>query len=88
MTAAAVPSLLNDSWSKEYLLKLCTPGYDPRDVPVSEKTSITAGMSMTEKQGGSDVRSNTTIATPQNPAHIGPGSSYLLTGHKVFSKNI
>lgn len=44
--------------------KATTPVYDSRDVPISEKQGITMGMSMTEKQGGSDVRTNTTFAIP------------------------
>lgn len=83
MTASAIPSLLNSTGFGEYLSKLCISGYDPRNVPISEKNCITAGMSMTEKQGGSDVRSNTTMAVPANPSHIGEGKGYYLTGHKV-----
>lgn len=52
--------------------------YDGRNVPWFEKTGLTAGMAMTEKQGGSDVRANTTIARPTS------GDEYLLTGHKWF----
>ena len=50
----------------------------PRNVPVAQKTGATIGMAMTEKQGGSDVRANTTRATP-----IGDGL-YEITGHKFF----
>ena len=53
--------------------------YDMRDVPVHEKSGAIVGMSMTEKQGGSDVRTNTTIASP-----IG-GQHYELRGHKWFT---
>ena len=56
--------------------------YDPRPIPASEKGSAIAGMWMTEKQGGSDVRANTTIATPLNGG--GPGAEYELVGHKWF----
>ncbi|KJE92839.1 acyl-CoA dehydrogenase [Capsaspora owczarzaki ATCC 30864] len=48
------------------------------------KRGATIGMAMTEKQGGSDVRANTTIARPVNPSQTGPGSEYLLWGHKWF----
>ncbi|WP_332670902.1 isovaleryl-CoA dehydrogenase [Aromatoleum sp.] len=57
--------------------------YDPQDVPLSRKTSVTIGMGMTEKQGGSDLRGNTTRATS-----AGRGASglheYSLVGHKWF----
>jgi len=59
--------------------------YDPRDVPITEKEGITLGMSMTERQGGSDVRANTTVATPVDPAKTGPGAQYTLDGHKWFT---
>ena len=48
----------------------------------SEKGSAIAGMAMTEKQGGSDVKANTTFATPLNGG--GPGAEYELVGHKWF----
>jgi putative acyl-CoA dehydrogenase len=53
-------------------------GYDRRDLPTGKKDGLTAGMAMTEKQGGSDVRANTTRAVPAG------GSEYALTGHKWF----
>ncbi|HXQ00797.1 MAG TPA: acyl-CoA dehydrogenase family protein [Solirubrobacteraceae bacterium] len=56
--------------------------YDPRLVPASEKGSAIAGMAMTEKQGGSDVKANTTVARPLNGG--GGGAEYELTGHKWF----
>ena len=40
---------------------------------------------MTEKQGGSDVRANTSIATPVDPNKTGPGNAYYLRGHKWFT---
>lgn len=83
MTFAAIPTLLPDPNSKILVEKLTTPGYDPRNVPISEKIAITSGMSMTEKQGGSDVRANTTFAKPINQK--GQGAGYLLTGHKWFT---
>ena len=48
----------------------------------ADKDSAIFGMSMTEKQGGSDVRANTTVARPVGAG--GPGADYLLTGHKWF----
>jgi putative acyl-CoA dehydrogenase len=56
--------------------------YDPTFQPASKKTGVLMGMGMTEKQGGSDVRSNTTRARPVNGG--GPGAEHLLTGHKWF----
>ena len=59
--------------------------YDPRDVPATEKEGVTFGMSMTERQGGSDVQANTTAATPCIGTEVGAGQGYLLTGHKWFT---
>src|ERR1700728_379035 len=56
--------------------------YDPRSIPAAEKGSAIAGMAMTEKQGGSDVRANTTYAGPLNGG--GAGGEYELVGHKWF----
>lgn len=57
------------------------PAYDPSDRPIAEKAGITLGMGMTEKQGGSDVRANSTRAEP-----LADGRSYRLIGHKWFSR--
>lgn len=62
--------------------KLLSTEYDERDIPIAQKKSIWMGMGMTEKQGGSDVRTNETIAVPV--AESGRGQAYLLTGHKWF----
>jgi putative acyl-CoA dehydrogenase len=56
--------------------------YDPRLIPATEKGSAVAGMAMTEKQGGSDVRANTTRARPLNGG--GAGAEYEIIGHKWF----
>jgi putative acyl-CoA dehydrogenase len=90
MTFAVLPALraqpeLLAEW--EPLVTATT--YDPRLVPASEKGSAIAGMAMTEKQGGSDVKANTTVARPTNRFSIGdggggPGAEYELTGHKWF----
>src|SRR5690606_17931659 len=64
MTHAAVPVLQREPGLREWARKAAAPLYDPRDVPIAQKSGITLGMGMTEKQGGSDVRSNTTRATP------------------------
>jgi putative acyl-CoA dehydrogenase len=83
MTFAVVPALraqpeLAATW--EPLVTATT--YDPRSIPAAEKGSAIAGMAMTEKQGGSDVRANTTYARPLNGG--GAGAEYQLTGHKWF----
>jgi putative acyl-CoA dehydrogenase len=57
--------------------------YDPRFAPPGDKAGVLLGMGMTEKQGGSDVRANTTRAVPDNGG--GPGGAYRLTGHKWFT---
>jgi putative acyl-CoA dehydrogenase len=59
------------------------PAYDPRPVYAKEKTGVTVGMAMTEKQGGSDLRANTTTARAAT-SRRGSGGPYLLTGHKWF----
>ncbi len=62
--------------------KLAHRVYDERFVPIAGKAALTMGMGMTEKQGGSDVRSNTTRAVPDGEDAW--GQRYLLTGHKWF----
>ena len=86
MTFAVVPALraqpeLLAEW--EPLVTATT--YDPRLIPASEKGSAIAGMAMTEKQGGSDVKANTTVAAPSLLDRRGRRSAeYELTGHKWF----
>ncbi|AOK21965.1 DNA alkylation response protein [Burkholderia ubonensis] len=83
MTQAAIPVLQKEPALWEMLRdKLYSDVYDPRDVPVADKRSIWIGMGMTEKQGGSDVRANTTLATPTGAG--GRGGEYRLRGHKWF----
>lgn len=78
MTYAAIPALrTTPDVAKEWLPKLLSTQYDRRDIPVGEKNGAQMGMFMTEKQGGSDVRANTTRAVPD-------GDGYRLTGHKFF----
>ncbi|WP_083490919.1 acyl-CoA dehydrogenase family protein [Stenotrophomonas humi] len=79
MTHAAVPVLRQEPALAEWASKAAMPFYDPRDLPISDKAGITLGMGMTEKQGGSDVRANTTTASPL----VTPGE-YSLVGHKWF----
>ena len=84
MTFASVPSIkLTPSLAKEWLPKILNNAYDPRNVPHTEKQALTIGMGMTEKQGGSDVRANTTRAYPVSAE--GPGEAYELVGHKWFT---
>jgi putative acyl-CoA dehydrogenase len=84
MTYAAVPSLrLTPSIGDDWVPRLLSNEYDARDVPVDQKAGATVGMFMTEKQGGSDVRTNTTRAVAVGQA-AGEGAEYLLTGHKFF----
>jgi putative acyl-CoA dehydrogenase len=83
MTYSAVPALRKQpDLAKVWEPFIVSPSYDGRFRPAFQKTGITVGMGMTEKQGGSDVRANTTTAVPL--ALPGPGKEYLLTGHKWF----
>ena len=83
MTFAAVPVIRQQPELAEFWLpKVLATQYDPRNVPASEKAGVTIGMAMTEKQGGTDVRANTTRAYPVGAA--GPGQAYELVGHKWF----
>ncbi len=78
MTHAAVPVLQQVPVLAEWAEKAAAPHYDPRNLPISGKSGVTIGMGMTEKQGGSDVRSNATVASPLS------GDAYSLVGHKWF----
>ncbi|MFY9812403.1 isovaleryl-CoA dehydrogenase [Aquabacterium sp.] len=83
MTFAAVPSLLTTpALAQQWVPKVTASVYDPRNVPDAAKQGLTIGMAMTEKQGGSDVRANTTRAFPVGAS--GPGEAYELVGHKFF----
>ena len=83
MTFAAVPSLLTTpALAQQWVPKITASVYDPRNVPDVAKQGLTIGMAMTEKQGGSDVRANTTRAYPVGAS--GPGEAYELVGHKFF----
>lgn len=81
MTYAAVPALrADDALAKEWTPRLASTSYDFGLRPPAEKAGVLAGMGMTEKQGGSDVRANVTTATPTSVA-----GEYTLTGHKWFT---
>ncbi len=83
MTFAAVPAIQHTPALAGYWLpKIKAAVYDPRNVPDAQKQGVTIGMAMTEKQGGSDVRSNTTQAHPVGSG--GEGQAYELVGHKFF----
>jgi putative acyl-CoA dehydrogenase len=83
MTYSAIPALraqpeLAAEWEERFL----SLDYDERSMPAERKSGALCGMAMTEKQGGSDVRANTTTATPLNGG--GPGAEYEIVGHKWF----
>jgi putative acyl-CoA dehydrogenase len=79
MTYASVPVLRRDAaLAGEWEPRIHSTRYDPSFQPTAQKTGALIGMAMTEKQGGSDVRANTTRAEP-----IG-GGEYVLNGHKWF----
>jgi putative acyl-CoA dehydrogenase len=83
MTYAAPATLrtqpeLSDIWES----RLANKAYEPELLPIGSKRAALCGMALTEKQGGSDVRANTTLAVARS--HEGPGQTYLLRGHKWF----
>jgi putative acyl-CoA dehydrogenase len=79
MTHAAIPALRHaPALAAAWIPRITANAYDPRVLPMAQKTAVTIGMGMTEKQGGSDVRSNTTRA------HAQPDGSHELVGHKFF----
>jgi putative acyl-CoA dehydrogenase len=80
MTFAAVPALrAQPDLAAEWTPLLTAPSYDPAPRPAAEKGSALCGMAMTERQGGSDVRANTTRATP-----LADDGEWELTGSKWF----
>jgi putative acyl-CoA dehydrogenase len=79
MTYASIPALRKQpELVRQWEPHILSARYDSRYRPATEKAGALIGMAMTEKQGGSDVRANTTTADP-----ISPGE-YLITGHKWF----
>jgi putative acyl-CoA dehydrogenase len=81
MTYAAVPALrVDETLAKEWVPALAATSYDPGIRPLAEKRGALAGMGMTEKQGGSDVRANVTEARPASVE-----GEYTLHGHKWFT---
>ncbi len=82
MTYAVVPALRREPGLAKWLDKVLSTAYDQRFIPGLQKRGVTMGMGMTEKQGGSDVRANTTRAE-----YVGEstwGTEYRITGHKWF----
>jgi putative acyl-CoA dehydrogenase len=79
MTYSSLPALRHQpDLAREWEPHILSTSYDSRCRPPGEKSGALIGMAMTEKQGGSDVRANTTIAES-----VGSGE-YLITGHKWF----
>lgn len=79
MTYACVPALRADpELAGSWVPRVTAQRYDRQFIPAAEKNGVTIGMAMTEKQGGSDVRANSTRA------ELAPEGGYLLTGHKWF----
>jgi len=85
MTYAAAPALRSSpALADRWVPLLASRDYDPELKPFSDRRSAIAGMGMTEKQGGSDVRANVTVATSTPGGPIEGGDTYRLTGHKWF----
>ena len=79
MTYGSMPALAKDAeLARDWLPVLLSVRYDARDLPIAQKSGGLIGMGMTEKQGGSDVRANTTVASPDG------AGAHRLTGHKWF----
>jgi putative acyl-CoA dehydrogenase len=83
MTYAVTPALRsNAAIYRDWAPRLTSRSYDPALKPWEQKAGVTMGMGMTEKQGGSDVRANTTRAEPDGSD--GWGQRFRITGHKWF----
>ena len=83
MTSAVVPSLKTEpALAKDWLPGILSGAYDPRNAPAGQKQGLTAGMAMTEKQGGSDVRANSTRA--MRVGSEGGADAFEMVGHKFF----
>ena len=79
MTYGAVAAMRRDAWlDRDWVPRLLTRDYDPRDIPIEHKRGGLIGMGMTEKQGGSDVRANSSRALRS------ADGSHRITGHKWF----
>ena len=83
MTFASIPVMRHEpALFRDLEARLFSTEHDARDLPWRDKSAVMIGMGMTEKQGGSDVRANTTVATPLRGE--GRGAEYALIGHKWF----
>jgi putative acyl-CoA dehydrogenase len=83
MTYSVVPALrVQPDVAREWEPRFVSNVYDPRMIPAADKRGAICGMAMTEKQGGSDVRANTTRARAIGRG--GAGAEYEITGHKWF----
>ena len=83
MTYASIPALRHaPGLAADWEPKILSDRYDRRPIPMAEKTGATIGMAMTEKQGGSDLRTTQTRAVPVGRTEL--GEEYSLTGHKWF----
>jgi putative acyl-CoA dehydrogenase len=83
MTYSAIPALRRQpELAADWEPRFTSLDYDGELRPAPEKPGALCGMAMTEKQGGSDVRANTTAAVPTGGG--GPGAEYEITGHKWF----
>jgi putative acyl-CoA dehydrogenase len=83
MSYAVTPALrANGAIFADWGARIVSPDYDPRFVPMTQKSAVTLGMGMTEKQGGSDVRANSTRA--EFDGEDAWGRRYAITGHKWF----
>ena len=90
MTYASVPALRREARLAPWVEKILSNEYDPRSLPIAQKRGALVGMGMTEKQGGSDVRANTTRAVQLPPGEarvrFGPEGegAWRIVGHKWF----
>ncbi len=86
MTYASIPALRHaPALATHFEPGLVSRSYDFGLRPTESKTGLLAGMSMTEKQGGSDVQANTTSAKPDPAADHHGTAGYRITGHKWFT---
>lgn len=84
-TYAAVPALRGeDAVAQVWVPRLASRAYESAARPPQDKLGCLAGIAVTERQGGSDVRSSTTVARPEPDGPFEAGDPYQLTGHKWF----
>jgi len=84
MTYASIPALRAEpALAREWEPRIVARSYDEAMRPYFDKAGVTIGMAMTEKQGGTDVRANTSRAVPLNES-VGGAECVALTGHKWF----